>query len=230
MRDRSRVSMSAASRTAVIVTAALAVAFGLSGCASGDATSTAGGGTGGSPSLAERFAASSGAFAQNSTPADSFDPADCPPVEIRQGASTLSVTAASRDPATAELRYQGTIAQTARECRVAGPTLTIKVGVQGRIILGPAGGPGQMDVPLRLALVQEGPSPKTIWTKFYNVPVIIPEGQAHVNFMHIEEDLTVPKPNADTLSAYVVYIGFDPLAAARQAPKRPPRKPPAPRR
>ena len=229
MRNRCRVSLSAASRTAVIAATAVITAFGLAGCASDDATATAGGAPTGSPSLAERFAGSAGAFAQNSQPADSFDPADCPPVEVRHGTSTLSVTAARRDPATAELRYQGTIAQTARECRAAGPTLTIRVGVQGRIILGPAGGPGQMDVPLRFALVQEGPSPKTIWTRFYNVPVVIPDGQSHVNFTHIEEDLTVPKPSADVLSAYVIYIGFDPLAAARQ-PTRPARKPNAPRR
>ena len=49
--------------------------------------------------------------------------------------------------------------------------MTIKLGVQGRIILGPGGGPGQVDVPLRFALVEEGMQPKTIWTKFYQVPV-----------------------------------------------------------
>ena len=33
---------------------------------------------------------------------------------------------------------------------------------QGRIIIGPAGGPGKVDVPLRIAVVQEGVKPKTI--------------------------------------------------------------------
>ena len=45
-------------------------------------------------------------------------------------------------------RYQVSIGQTARECTPAGGVMTMKVGVQGRILLGPAGGPGQVDIPL----------------------------------------------------------------------------------
>ena len=59
-------------------------------------------------------------------------------------------------------RYQVTIAQTARECAALGGVMTMKVGVQGRVLLGPAGGPGQVDIPLRMAVVQEGPQPKTV--------------------------------------------------------------------
>ena len=40
--------------------------------------------------------------------------------------------------------------------------MTMKVGVEGRVLLGPAGGPGQVDIPLRMAVVQEGPAPKTV--------------------------------------------------------------------
>ena len=52
--------------------------------------------------------------------------------------------------------------------------VVIKVGVQGRIILGPAGAPGQLTLPVRIALVKEGLEPKTIWTKLYMVPVVMP--------------------------------------------------------
>ena len=147
-----------------------------------------------------------------------FDPTDCPPVDIRAGASTFSVNTAAKNPGEAVLRYQGNFAQTARSCSRSGPTMTIKLGVQGRIILGPGGGPGQLDVPVRFALVQEGIQPKTIWTKFYAVPVMVGEGQASVSFTHIEDDLTVPMPNKDTLEAYVLYIGFDPMGLS-QRPK-----------
>ena len=115
------------------------------------------------------------------------------------------------------LRYQGSFAQTARSCSRSGPTMTIKLGVQGRIILGPGGGPGQVDVPVRFALVEEGVQPKTIWTKFYRVPVVIGEGQPSISFTHIEDDLTVPMPGKDTLEAYVLYIGFDPMGLHAKA-------------
>lgn len=161
--------------------------------------------------------------------ADSPEPSTsihCPPVDVRSGASTLSVTAptvdASTDSSAMSLRYQGTFAHFARECALVESNLKIKVGVQGRIILGPTGGPGQFEIPLRIAMVREGPEPKTVWTKFYKLPIVIPEGQAYVNFTQIEDDLTVPKPNAADLEAYVIYVGFDPLGLQPEPKKRPP--------
>jgi hypothetical protein len=162
--------------------------------------------------------------ASEASPAE-FDPNDCPTIDIRQGASTFSVNTASKNPEDSALRYQGSFSQTARSCTRNGNMLTIKLGVQGRLILGPGGTPGQVEVPLRFALVQEGVQPKTVWTKFYQVPVMIGEGQPSVSFTHIEDDLTVPMPSKDTLESYIVYIGFDPLSASRQQKKAPPPKP-----
>ena len=66
------------------------------------------------------------------------------------------------EPAALDMRYQGTIIRTARECHVNAGVMTMKVGVEGRIITGPAGGPGTVDVPLRIAVVKEGVNPKTV--------------------------------------------------------------------
>ena len=83
---------------------------------------------------------------------------DCPGVEIRAGAGTFNVAAAKQGQATAaDLKYQVSFNQLARECIVADGNLTIKVGVQGRVIIGPQGGPGSVEVPLRYAVVKEGP-------------------------------------------------------------------------
>ena len=146
---------------------------------------------------------------------------DCPTVDIRTGASTLQINA-GRDAASG-LRYQASIARVARECAVAGPSMTIKVGVQGRVILGQAGGPGQVEIPLRYALVREGPEPKTILTKLHRFPVIIAD-QSSTPFLHVEEDITFTVPRRIDLENYVVYVGFDP-AAPKEAPakKRPSR-------
>jgi hypothetical protein len=203
----------------VIVLAAL-----LSGCSSDGITGSAPSGS--SRSLSEIFSSKPASYAQAGTTAAAdateFDPSDCPPVDVRQGASTFSVNTAPKNPAEAQLRYQGNFAQTARSCSRSGTTMTIKVGVQGRVILGPGGGPGQLDVPIRFALVQEGIQPKTIWTKFYRVPVTVPDGQPSVSFTHIEDDLTVPMPSKDTLDAYVVYVGFDPMSLSQKPKAAPP--------
>src|SRR5882672_664124 len=104
---------------------------------------------------------------------------DCPGVDIRTGASTLNMAAKTTQATAGDLRYQLSFGQTARECLVQGDSLTIKVGVQGRVILGPMGSPGQVDVPLRYAVVREGPEPKTIATKFKRIPIIVAPDQSH---------------------------------------------------
>jgi hypothetical protein len=135
---------------------------------------------------------------------------ECPSVEQRLGAATYSVNAQGSEGSAMSLRYQASFTQTARECIVRGSEVTIKVGVEGRIVMGPAGGPGQVEIPLRYALVREGLTPKVIWTKLYVFPVAVPEGQLNLPFINVIEDMTVPIPSAAELENYVIYVGFDP--------------------
>jgi hypothetical protein len=199
--------------------AALAVALAAAGCSSLDGAF----GTSSSPPPADSSGGSSftqrvkGWFSSGSSqPAGDQKVAggpnpdvDCPGVDVRSGASTLAVNTPGAEPSATNLRFQASIAQTARECAVLGGNMTIKVGIQGRVILGPAGVPGQVEVPMRLALVREGIEPRTIWTKLYRVPVMLPPGQSNVPFVHVEEDMTFPVPKPSDLEAYVVYVGFD---------------------
>jgi hypothetical protein len=144
---------------------------------------------------------------------------DCPTVDYRQGAATLTVNDSKDENAALSLKYQASFVKTARECDVRGDMVTIRVGVQGRVVVGPAGGPGTVTVPLRYALVREGIEPKTIWTKLFAVPVTLSSSQLNVPFTHIEEEMTVAIPSRGDLAAYVVYIGFDPEGL------KPPEKP-----
>ena len=144
---------------------------------------------------------------------------DCPGIEVRQGASTLAINAPGADPGPMNTRYQVTIGQTARECAALGGVMTIKVGVQGRVLLGPAGGPGQVDLPLRVVVVLEGPDPKPIVSKFARLAVAVAPGQTAVPFTHVEQDVTFPLPPPSVLENYVVYVGFDPDGAAAKPQK-----------
>jgi hypothetical protein len=149
---------------------------------------------------------------------------DCPSVAVRQGAATLSITEPGAEAGPMTTRYQVSIGQMARECAALGGMMTMKVGVEGRVLLGPAGGPGQIDVPLRMAVVQEGPNPKTVLSKFYKLAVAIPPGQTSIPFMHVEQDLTFPMPRGGDLDSYIVYVGFDPMSLSTR-PERPAKKP-----
>jgi hypothetical protein len=151
---------------------------------------------------------------------------ECPGVDVRAGAATLMIGSkpGEGEPSALDLRYQGSIVRTARECHVNSGMMTMKVGIEGRVITGPAGGPGNVDVPLRIAVVKEGPEPKTIVSKFARIPVTITGSIDRVTFTHVESDIAFPLPTpvAD-IDAYVVYVGFDSMAAP--APKRPAAKP-----
>jgi|HubBroStandDraft_6_1064221.scaffolds.fasta_scaffold674556_1 hypothetical protein len=147
---------------------------------------------------------------------------DCPGIDIRQGASTLKVGTTgtvtgseSDDNGAMALKYQGTFVRAARECALVAGQLVMKIGVEGRIIVGPAGGPGQIVVPLRIAVVQETTGgTKPIVTKFIQIPVTIASSTDNPTFTHVEEGLSFPMP--PDLDDYVVYIGFDPLSLQPQ--------------
>ena len=112
------------------------------------------------------------------------------------------------------LKYQGTFVRAARDCNVVAGQLVMKIGVEGRIIVGPAGGPGQVDVPLRIAVVDQTTSgSNTIVTKLILIPVTVSPTDNGAMFTHIEDNLTFPLPSSAELDDYIVYIGFDPIGA-----------------
>jgi hypothetical protein len=145
---------------------------------------------------------------------------DCPGVAIREGASTLQV---GLKPGTVtdnnELRYQGTISRNARDCTLFGGQVNARVGIQGRIIVGPAGAPPAVDVPIRVAVVQEGVQPRTVATKLYRTTVDL-AGQDNVSFSFVAEDISFPVPPPEAAAAYVIYIGFDPEGARMPPPRQ----------
>jgi hypothetical protein len=147
--------------------------------------------------------------------------AQCPYIQIREGASTLIINGAG-DNAAMSLKYQGTFVRAARQCSVVAGQMVMKVGVEGRIILGPLGGPGEINVPVRIAIVDEKPSStKTILTKLIIIPVTVQSADDSPAFTHVEDGLSFPLPSSAELENYIVYIGFDPIGAGEQKHERP---------
>ena len=146
----------------------------------------------------------------------------CPPVAIRAGASTYAVGAPGKQAVGNDLRFQATINKTARECSVNGGEITARIGIQGRVIAGPAGAPSVVQVPIRVAVVQGGVNEKTIATKAFQTTVNMTEAGSEP-FTLVAEGLVYPVPPGATGDSYIFYIGFDPQALK---PERPPPRPP----
>ena len=117
------------------------------------------------------------------------------------------------------MRYQGTIIRNARDCTLFGGQVNVRVGIQGRIIVGPAGAPPAVDVPIRVAVVQEGVQPKTVATKLYRTTVDL-AGQDNVPFSFVAEECPSRLPSPETVASYVIYIGFDPEGARAPPPRQ----------
>jgi hypothetical protein len=184
-------------------------------------------------SALDLFSTSSKATTGNAaTGEESATDVECPTVDVRTGAATLMIGSkpGEGEPSALDLRYQGTIVRTARECRVSAGVMTMKVGIEGRVITGPAGGPGTVDIPLRIAVVQEGINPKTITSKFARIQVGIAGAVDRVPFTHVDPDVSFPMPTrAADIDSYVVYVGFDPVGAQQDKKKPAPKSKPKPK-
>ena len=219
---------------------AVLLALGLlgAGCSSDPFGRSGSGSSSSSPSFGDRFSdlfrSKPAAQDQSPTTAAPIAPPqdfECPTVTIREGTSTFAMSAPGVESAAMGMRYQASFGQLARECQLVAPTLKMRVGIEGRIIVGPAGAPAQVELPVRLAVVHEGPEPKVITTKLIWVTVAIPSDQTYVSFSQIDEDLSFPMPQQRAeLDSYVVYVGFDPAAVKVPERKPPAKKPAKPRR
>jgi hypothetical protein len=143
----------------------------------------------------------------------------CPPVSIRPGASTFAVAVTGKQAVGNDVRFQATITKTARECTRNGGEITARIGIQGRVIAGPAGAPASVEVPMRIAVVQGGVNEKVIATKAYRTTVSMSEDSS-VPFTLVADDLVYPVPPGATGDSYIFYIGFDPQAVASEPKAR----------
>jgi hypothetical protein len=171
-----------------------------------------------SQSLTDRFKSLFGGKSDEPPPpiVDNKEPApdlNCPPVGIRAGASTYAVAAPGKEAVGNDVRFQATITKTARECARSGSEITARVGIQGRVIVGPAGAPASVEVPLRVAVVQGGVAEKVIATKAYRTNVEVGE-QDSVPFSLVIDEIVYPEPSGADVDKYVFYVGFDPQALA----------------
>lgn len=134
----------------------------------------------------------------------------CPEVIISDGGAAIRAQAGQDSSG---LRYQISITNVARECTATGNgTFRLKVGVEGRVLLGPAGSPGSYGAALTTT-VMRGTS--VIGKRSARVGASIPSGQSGADFIHVEEGIMVPAGKGD-VEIFVGLGGGGPAAPARR--------------
>jgi hypothetical protein len=140
-----------------------------------------------------------------------FAPVKCPEIGIQDGTADDRVYASSDDQSNANVRYQFSIANFARDCQVIDKQYQMKIGVEGRVLIGPAGAPGTFDAPIRVAIISRTDGSAAI-SKLYQVPAVVGPGQTGGPFTLVTEPLSVPVTGAYSDQDYEIKIGFDSTA------------------
>ena len=133
----------------------------------------------------------------------------CPRTVIRDGTEvyrTFANGVKKDDPnALQSLEFQSTIINLARECNYTPTSLGMKVGIQGRVINGPTGATGTVNVPIRVAITN--PNTKEVsYSQLHQVPVTLNPGQSNASFSFVDSQINIPVPDNNSV---VVYVGFD---------------------
>jgi hypothetical protein len=164
----------------------------------------------------------------------------CPEIRVREGLELVRSYEKGHEDEPAYVVWQASIGNTARECLYDGQGgLTLRIGVSGRVIAGPKGGPGSsVSLPLRIAVVKYQEA--TLSSELYPLNVTIPAENSTV-FNEVRE-ISLASPGSDR--DYIIYVGFDeagrrilgekepekpkPVARRVQRPATPPAQPAAP--
>ena len=138
-----------------------------------------------------------------------------PPAESSPGCPTIALLPGTEAQRTLQpgasgklgVRYQYSLFNVGRECTVSGNRVMIKVGADGRVLLGPAGTAGRYDVPIRVAVFSEAQR-KAVESRLFKVPVQLAGGQASAPFNFVSDTIAVSIPQGHS-GEYSIKVGID---------------------
>lgn len=147
----------------------------------------------------------------------SQDEYGCPALDILENGSAFR--GGTPQQQASGVAYQASIANVARECIVQGREMKVRVGVEGRVLLGQNGRPGTFTVPVRIVAKRRS---EVVAQRFTRLNVTVPGADSQADFAYVEEGLTLPITENDPGNEYDIYVGLDPTGqqAARQTRRR----------
>jgi hypothetical protein len=129
---------------------------------------------------------------------------NCPDVTVADGGAALRVGG----PDNASVRYQFNIGDTARQCDPAGPgQASIKIGVAGQVVVGPAGAAGAFTAPLKITVTQLSDN-KPVFSQTFRTEAST-NGSAAGTFRVVTDPISVPMPTLQLGDLYSITVGFE---------------------
>jgi hypothetical protein len=145
-------------------------------------------------------------------PKDEEDTFVCPEVIIAEGGAAIRVQGGQDS---GSLRNQISILNFARECTSPTPAggFNLKVGVEGRVLLGPAGSPGSYYGTLTTQVLRGS---TVVARRAARVGGAVAAGQGGTDFSHVEDGIVVPPGRGDI----EIIISLSPGGGAAPARSR----------
>jgi hypothetical protein len=138
----------------------------------------------------------------------------CPAMNVLENGSAFRSGAGA---GASGISYQASLVDSARECVFQGRQVSMRVGVEGRLLLGAEGRPGTYTVPVRIVVKRRN---DIVTQRFAQVRVTVPVNETQAEFTHIQEGITVPISENDPGEEYDIFVGFDASGAQAQRQAR----------
>ena len=128
---------------------------------------------------------------------------ECPEIKIRPGSEALFFYGKGKVGDPRSLNYQAVIEKQSRNCVVSNGLITVKMGVVGRILLGPAGNQNEVSLPLRFAVERDEVA---VFSERYDIPGAITPPNQSGEFVKVVENVAIPYLGGEQI---VIWVGFD---------------------
>jgi hypothetical protein len=105
--------------------------------------------------------------------------------------------------------HRGEITQTARECQIQGTRVTVKYGFSGRVLLGPKGRPGPINLPVNI-FVTDAKRARVMQDKATVDVVMTPDKP--IGYFSAVKSVSFDVPVGARAGEFEVFVGFDQAA------------------
>ena len=140
---------------------------------------------------------------------------NCPKITVLEGTAGMRIGLATGGAS--EVAIQASLGTTARECTILDNKVSIRVGVEGRLLVGVLGKPGTYTVPLRIVVKRES---VVLYSKYIPISVTVPAGETQASFTYVEDGILLPLTEYDPADEYDLLLGFDPNGKADAADRK----------
>jgi hypothetical protein len=138
---------------------------------------------------------------------DASGPASgCPRFKIWPADRHVTVYEPGRVGERLAMRHRGSITKVARQCQINGPQVSVKYGFAGRVLMGPRGTDGMVELPVNLYLTREDGS--KIRTERIAVEVEL-RRENPVDYFSVVRTISFEAEPGTAPSSYKLFVAFD---------------------